>query len=171
LRNTQTGETFPGSGGRHIVIPVLDAADIPRFLSDLHDRCWLAGWGMVAAAGAFLERALIDKSVGSPERLIFEGPPIVVPPLEQTGRKAVAHDGCVLDTQQCQPLTDAEKGKLQRLKDAERRRLSPAMNAAREAWSNSHIKRLTAAGVPEADARARVYGWIERKELSVPLYE
>jgi hypothetical protein len=45
LRNKETGESFPGSGGRHLVIPILDAADIPRFLSDLHARCWLNGFG------------------------------------------------------------------------------------------------------------------------------
>ena len=41
LRNKETGECFAGSGGRHIVISVVDAVDTPRFLSDLHDRCWL----------------------------------------------------------------------------------------------------------------------------------
>jgi hypothetical protein len=83
LRNRETGEVFPGSGGCHTVIPVVDATDIPRFLADFHDRCWLHGfgWGMVSAAGAFLERSLVDKSCGSPERLIFEATPIVGPPL------------------------------------------------------------------------------------------
>jgi hypothetical protein len=113
LRNRETGESFEGSGGRHVVIPVVDAADIPRFLSDLHDRCWLAGfgWGMVSAAGSFLERAIVDRAVASPERLIFEGAPIITPPLEQTGRSATVHDGSILDTQSlCPPLTDGERG-------------------------------------------------------------
>jgi hypothetical protein len=88
LYDTRTSEPVPGSGGMHIAIPVFDAADIPRYLSDLHDRCWLAGfgWGMVSGCGSFLERALIDKSCGSPERLIFEGPPIVEWPLKQLAR-------------------------------------------------------------------------------------
>jgi hypothetical protein len=57
LRNSETGQPVSGSGGCHIVICVLDAADIPRFLSDLHDHLWLKGfgWGMVSAAGSFLE--------------------------------------------------------------------------------------------------------------------
>jgi hypothetical protein len=45
LSHRETGQTFPGSGGQHLVVPVADAADIPRFLSDLYDRCWLRGWG------------------------------------------------------------------------------------------------------------------------------
>jgi hypothetical protein len=31
LRNKETGESFEGSGGLHVVVPVTDAADIPRF--------------------------------------------------------------------------------------------------------------------------------------------
>jgi hypothetical protein len=78
LRDSKTGKEFSGSGGRHVVIPVLDAADVPRFLSDLHARCWLHGfgWGMASAAGSFLERSIVDKSCGTPERLVFEGAPV-----------------------------------------------------------------------------------------------
>src|SRR5262249_24396546 len=36
------GQTSPGSGGQPLFVPVADAADIPRFLSDLHDRFWQA---------------------------------------------------------------------------------------------------------------------------------
>lgn len=168
LRNRETGQTFPGSGGRHIVVPVLDAADIPRFLSDLFDRCWLAGlgWGLVSAAGSFLERAIIDKAVGSPERLIFEGAPIIEPPLVQEGRAAVARDGFVLDTRSCPPLTDSERAELQKLKAAEEHRLLPERQRARALWSVEHIKRLVADGMPEAKARAKVDRWIDRGELS-----
>ena len=54
-------------------------------LKALHARCWLAGfgWMMVGAGGQLLERSIVDRVVGAPERLIFEGPPLVVPPLEQ----------------------------------------------------------------------------------------
>ena len=168
LRNVETGESFSNSGGRHVVIPVLDAADIPRFLSDLHDRCWLAGlgWGMVSAAGSFLERSIIDKTVGSPERLIFEGPPTIQPPLVQEGRNAVTHDGTSLDTRLCAPLTSDEQAKLQKLKAAEECRLLPERQKARAAWSVSHIERLTAGGMSEPEARAQIDRWIDRQELS-----
>jgi hypothetical protein len=99
LRNCKTGETYPGSGGFHAVIPVADGGDIPRFLSDFHDRLWLNGygWGMVSGAGSFLERSLIDKACGSPERLIFEGPPIIEPtgaaPRRRPRRRHPRHQG------------------------------------------------------------------------------
>ena len=169
LRNRETGETYPSSGGFHAAVPVTDAADIPRFLSDLNGRLWLNGfgWGIVSAAGSFLERSLIDRFVGSPERLIFEGAPIIEPPLEQARRDAVAHEGDILDTKfACPPLTDAEKDKVKKLKDAEAARLKPEMDKARAEWSEGHIKRLIASGMPEADAKAEVDRLIDTRELS-----
>ena len=169
LRNTETGETYAGSGGFHAVTAVADAADIPRFLSDFHDRLWLAGWGwgMASAAGSFLDRSLVDKACGSPERLIFEGPPIIVPPLEQAPRPAVAYPGDIIDTRTaCPPLSDAEKEELERLKRAERARLKPQLDEARAKWSAGHIRRLIASGMPEPWARAQVDRWLDHHELS-----
>src|SRR5262245_8292066 len=168
LRNTKTGESFPHSGGKHLVIPVLDAADIPRFLSDLHDRCWLndLGWGMVSAAGSFLARSIVDKCCGSPERLIFEGAPVIVAPLVQDARQAIVHDGFTLDTRSCAPLTVGERGELQKLIAAEELRLLPERQRVRAEWSLSHIQSMTAAGMAEGEARALVDRWIDRKELS-----
>ncbi|WP_271577965.1 primase-helicase family protein [Bradyrhizobium sp. CCBAU 11361] len=163
-----TGQRFPGSGGRHIVVPVVDAADIPRFLSDLYERCWLAGfgWGIVSAAGSFLDRAIIDKAVGSPERLVFEGSPIVEPPLEQMEREVVAHGGASLDTRLCcPPLSEYERAKGSELRAIEELRLLPERREARARWSARHIARLTAMGYLESEARAQVDHWVDRKEL------
>ena len=83
--NTATGQAFAGSGGMHIYVLVEDGADIPRALAALSDRLWLngCGWLHVGAAGQILTRSIVDASVGSPERLVFEGAPIVEPPLAQ----------------------------------------------------------------------------------------
>ncbi len=47
-----------------------------------------------------LERSIIDVTVGTPERMVFEGPPILETPLEQDkeSRKPIAIDGDALDT-------------------------------------------------------------------------
>jgi hypothetical protein len=169
LRNKDTGQPYPDSGGFHCAIAVADGADIPRFLSDFHDRLWLAGlgWGMISAAGSFLERALVDKACGSPERLIFEAPPIVIPPLEQGPRLAEAIEGAILDTRAaCPPLTATEKVEAQKLKEAERLRLKPKSDEQRAKWSDGHIKRLVASGMPEPWARAQVDRWLDHQELS-----
>jgi hypothetical protein len=167
LRNTKSGEEYPDSG-LHIFIRVRDGSDIPRFLAALHERLWLAGWGwgIVSAAGAFLERSLIDKSVGSPERPVFEGPAEVITPLEQGARIAIAYDGEDLDTQSVHSLTDAEALESGRLKAAEEVRLLPERTAARAKWIEARVEDLKKKGVPEPEARAQATHWADSRDLT-----
>ena len=84
---------------------------------------WL-GWAgtMVSTSGALLERSIIDRMVGGPERLVFEGGPVLVPPLQQdkASRRAIAVDGEMLDTVAvCPPLTIVERARLDELKAKE----------------------------------------------------
>jgi hypothetical protein len=85
LFHTGTKELIAGSNGMHHYVLVLDGADIERFLKDLHDRCWLLGfgWHMIGGAGQLLERSIVDRMVGYGERLCFEGQPDIVSPLAQ----------------------------------------------------------------------------------------
>jgi hypothetical protein len=171
LRNTETGDEFEGSGGRHIYGLARDGADIPRFIRDAHARLWLAGYGygMVSKAGSFLPRSLIDASVGTPERLVFEAPPIVEAPLKQDleARKAIVCAGATVDTWTCAPpLSLTEKKKLKELVDAERESLKPEMAKARELWIAEQVKKLIDKGTPEDEARARVERMLDEKELT-----
>jgi hypothetical protein len=157
LYRKDTGQQFPSSGGQHLYIGVANGADIERFLGDLHSRCWLAGlgWFLVGAGGQLLERSIVDRSVGTPERLVFEGPPVLVPPLEQdlAGRRPVAAEGGLLDTSCCRPLSIAEKAELNRLQAVERDRLKPEMAKARQAFIAKRIQPLLDRGVSPARAR------------------
>jgi hypothetical protein len=128
--NAKTEVRFPRSGGEHHYLLVADGSDIPRALSDLHDRAWLngLGWYMVGSAGQMLDRSLVDKTVGSPERLVFEGPPVVEAPLAQdkSQRQPVVTEGEIIDTRVLiPPLTLADRGKVKSLKETARRRLKP----------------------------------------------
>lgn len=89
LSRSDTGEALKGSDGQHIYMCVQDGTDAERFLQDLHSRCWLAGlgWLMVGAGGQFLERSIVDRMVGAPERLCFEGAPELVPPVDRMPRR------------------------------------------------------------------------------------
>jgi hypothetical protein len=121
LFRADTGEQLPGSGGQHIFVAVRDGSDIERFLKSLHERCWLAGfgWFVVGAGGQLLERSIIDRMVGAPERLVFEGTPILEPPVQQdrATRRPVPVAGGPLDTlTACPPLDIAEASKLRELK-------------------------------------------------------
>jgi hypothetical protein len=136
IYNTETGQQFPGSGGEHHYMLVMDGSDIPRALSDMHDRLWLSGlgWYLVGSAGQLLERSIVDKSVGSSERLVFEGAPVVVAPLaqDQSLRQPVVVEGEIIDTRSLiPPLTAAERDIVKSLKEAARRRLKPEAKRVR----------------------------------------
>lgn len=124
-----TGEKLRGSNGVHAYITVADGTDINRFLSVLHARCRLKGlgWMMVGASGQLLERAVLDRMVGAPQRLVFEGAPVLEPLLGQDpfGRCPILSEGTILDTAtSCPPLTILEQANLRDLGAKESARLS-----------------------------------------------
>jgi hypothetical protein len=127
-----------GAGGEHVYLLVRDGADAERFLRDLHERCWLHGFGwiLVGAAGQLLERSVVDRMVGAPERLVFEGAPVLEAPLGQD-RAARAPEwaaGEALDTRAaCPPLTRVEKARVAELKEAARVALAPEARRVRAA--------------------------------------
>jgi len=147
LVRTDTGEKLPSAGGVHIFVKVRDGSDIDRFLKALHARCWLAGlgWLMVGAGGQLLERSIVDRVVGSPERLVFEGAPVLDPPLAQdeAGRRPVAIEGEALDTfAACPPLAIIEQARLRELRAKEAARLTPEAASARNAFVIAQSRRL-----------------------------
>jgi hypothetical protein len=147
LSRSDTGEKLPGSNNMHLFILVKDGTDIERFLTAFHDRCWLAGlgWWMVGAAGQLLERSIIDRSVGGPERLVFEGPPTLVKPIQQDreSRHPVAFDGSVLDTvKACPSLTIVEMAKVKELKAKEEERIAPEAARVRAAYIKRRVGEL-----------------------------
>ena len=159
LSRSDTGEALPGSDGMHVYVAAKDGGDSERFLTTLHERCWLAGfgWMLVSASGALLERSIVDRTVGGAERLVFEGGPVLVPPLQQDkeSRRPIAVDGVALDTVAvCPPLSIVERARLDELKARERERLAPEMAKAREAFVEAQAKKLVArAGMSEKAAR------------------
>ena len=92
---------------------------------------------MVGKAGQLLERSIVDRVVGSPERLVFEGPPTLEPPLAQDGEARLpdAREGTVLDSAAaCPPLTIADQARLRELRAKEEARLAPNSAKARRAF-------------------------------------
>ncbi len=80
-------ESYPG-GGFHVyfVVQGVSLADLQCFLKV---RLWNAGMGFISFArnGAMLERTIIDLSVLSPERLIYESRPVLGEGLKQKERQ------------------------------------------------------------------------------------
>ena len=137
LFRRDTGEALSGSGGLHVYILAKDGADNDRFLRALHERCWMAGlgWHMLGAGGQLLERSIVDKMVGAPERLVFEGTPILVEPVgqDQELRRPQAFQGDALDTlAACSPLTIVEKSNLQQMLARSAAAIAPDSAKAKE---------------------------------------
>jgi hypothetical protein len=163
LSNAETGETYPGSSGLHVFIEEVDGGDTERFLKTLHDRCWLAGlgWYLIGKAGQLLDRSIIDRSVGRGERLVFEGPPTVVPPLsqDQASRRPEFYPGEPIDTRAaCPPLTADEERKVAALKAESAQRLDPERKRVREAYLDAEARKLVGhrKGMTLAEARAAI---------------
>ena len=158
VRNVTTGEVFDKAGG-HLYLAVADAADIPRATKALHQRCWLAGFGhiLVGRAGQLLERSIIDVAVGSPERLVFEGPPQVVPPLSQDLRPCTVTSGRLLDSRAAFPdLSPSEMATFDNLVANAREDADVRAAPIRKEVDQIEIRKLRETGIPEADARQRV---------------
>jgi hypothetical protein len=161
LLHSDTGEQIGGSNGLHGYVVILRGADAERFLKTLHERCWLhgLGWFMVGVAGQLLERSIVDRMVGSPERLVFEGPPILDPPLVQdtVSRRPIVFDGKILDTvAACPPLTVIEKATLDKLKAEASQRLLPERNRAQDKFIDVQSEKLAERTGISKEAATRV---------------
>ena len=149
ISNPTTGETRD-SDGEHIFVLVNLATAIPEILKRVHDMLWLAGlgWYVVGAAGQMLERSLIDTAVGSPERLVFEGPVILEDPLVQSPRPAIAFDGRIIDIKNAVlPWGGKDDDAVRAAKQAVRHSLREEREIARAKWSASRIQTLVEKGI------------------------
>jgi hypothetical protein len=147
ISRADTGQQLPGSSGLHVFVLVRDGADVERFLRGLHARCWLHGfgWMMVGAGGQLLDRSLVDRMVYAPERLVFEGAPVLDPPLAQdrASRRPIVTEGTALDTiAACLPLTIVETAQLKELRAKETHRLAPDAAKARDAFISRQSQHL-----------------------------
>ena len=147
LSRMDTGEPVAGSNGQHVYLLVQDGEDIERFLRTLHDRCWLAGlgWMTVGAGGQLLERSIVDRMVYAPERLVFEGAPILSAPLvqDQAQRRAEATEGLPLDTvAACPPLRIVERSRLADMRTREAHRLVPERTQVHAAFITQQTRQI-----------------------------
>jgi len=110
---------------------------------------------MVGAGGQLLERSVIDRMVGGPERLVFEGGPVLDPPLRQDreSRRPVAVDSEALDTvAACPPLSIVETAKLRELKARQAYQLAPESAKARVAFIDRQKPIVEDTGMSPGDA-------------------
>jgi hypothetical protein len=159
---------YPGSGGSHVYLVVAEATDVARATKVLARRAWLRGYGWIAIseAGSLLVRGVVDESVASPERLVFEGAPIVVPPLVQRARKARIQGEGRLNTCEAIPdLTPAEQHEYEALVASTKCACEAEAARVREAYDAKRVTELVQLGVSESKAREVVQRLRESKVL------
>lgn len=174
LLRSDTGERLPDGGGLHAYCAVMDAADNPRALGALHDRLVLGGygWAFITAPGKVLIRSLVDVAVAAPERLIFEGPPELVPPLTQDpeARRPIVRDGQWIDTRSCIPdLNIEEKARLAEIRARLIAEAEPAAAAARAAYADRAAAEAEVRGDDPRAARDAVERAVVGEVLAGPI--
>lgn len=73
------GTPTEAKDSRHIFVLVEDVSQSAEILKTLSQRAWAEGlgWIKLGKTGSRLNCSIIDTSVGSPERMVFEVPPIL----------------------------------------------------------------------------------------------
>jgi hypothetical protein len=146
----------------HIYVLLQRGVDTSALIERLHQRLWLTGFGWIAigAAGQLLEKSLIDCTVASPERLIFEGPPAIRDPrLVARARPCAAREGVAIMPPP--PLSDEDE---QRYQDAVR----AAKKALTREAEHAGFDYQRARGADEKTARKLAKG-VVRNKARLPL--
>ena len=149
----------PQSGkGFHLYFPLEDASDFPRYTKAMHERLQLTGFGhiVITANGVMKARSCIDICVASPERLIFEGEPVIKDDrLTNSAPEPKFTDGALLDTKALPDLTPAERAELSKWETAEKMKLQPAADAQKQVWLDKYVAMQIDRGMSPDEARAK----------------
>ena len=154
------GETPPDSlnGGIHFYVVVDDGTKIPETGKFIAARSWLKGYGRyaVSTSGALLARTLFDEAIYSPERLIFEAPPVLGVGLKQLPRVSKYWPGGVLKTSDVRGLSVTEEAKVEELKAVVRAATKPEADIINAAHSKSEVSRMVKSGMSKAAAKEQM---------------
>ncbi|EPX75703.1 hypothetical protein [Salipiger mucosus] len=137
--SSSDGVTAPGCGelsssGMHGFFRVSDVSRSRDMLNTLEVRAWAKGlaWIALSKSGAMLVRSIVDVAVGSPERLIFEAPPILHAPVTRIARPSVIQESEIdLTVPKLQSETAAQAREAERIA---RHRIRPKADMVEEAF-------------------------------------
>lgn len=158
------GDLRPASG-LHLYVLVEKGACIPHLLRVIHDRLWAAelGYYVLSKAGGLLERSLVDVSVGSPERLIFEAAPIVELPL----KRSPPPPRLFSKGEPLAVVAAPDMDLVQRLKDKAKEIIRPAARVQKKRHENDQIDRVSRTlGISKTEARGIVKQRLEAQVLN-----
>ena len=140
----QAGEELRGLTGQHTYVAVKDASQIQRMRDLVHIRAWQNGYGkiVISSAGTMLIRNTIaDIAVFSPERLVYEAPPICNDGLHQSPPPPYYRPGEALDIASIPDPTPEEKEQVERLIAAANDSAKPKADKARAEYLRTQGKK------------------------------
>lgn len=141
----EAGNELRGEGaGAHIYLFPQDVSDVQRYLKVLWQRLILAGYGRIelSRSGAMLPRTLVDRSVGSPERLDFVAGAVCKDGLEQRLPEPYLHEGGLIDTRSLSELTKAENRRLEAILNDLREQAKPFQASIQETYLKQETGKL-----------------------------
>jgi putative DNA primase/helicase len=154
----RVGEEPQSGKGFHIYFAVKEASDFPRYTNTMHERLQLAGLGhiVITGNGVMKARSCIDTCVASPERLIFEGQPVIQDDrLTYSAPEPRFTDGALLYTKALPDLTPAERAELVKWETAEKKQWQPAADAQKLVWLDNYVAMQIDRGMSPDEARAK----------------
>ncbi|WP_341213798.1 hypothetical protein [uncultured Limimaricola sp.] len=161
----RSGAEGSRSSGFHVYILIPDLALSRQILTDLQCRAWTEGlaWCALSASGSVLIRSITDVAVASPERLIFEAAPIVLPPLVRRPTPTVVHEGIAV----APPLiTDDERREAARRQNEAHKLIKPNAKKAEKVWTERQVEQeVERRGITREAARKAVGQRLRRRLL------
>jgi len=139
----------------HVYLPVDDLSKSPDLMTAIYKKLWLAGHGGIVlnAAGAPLDRSLVDRAVASPERLVFETAPALHDGLERRVPETRVIEGDILNAEGVVISDDEIRESDQMIADAkEKHRNTPEAKKTRSEYLKRHTKKFQKKGFSRADA-------------------
>ena len=162
-------QSSPKQGSYHIWVGgVCDPTDIDRYGKAFSERCWLHGLGkiVVSKSGSFLERQLVDASVFSPERLVFEAKPILGEGITQDESKHILSPGFgVFNTTLLRDLTPEERTRKQALVTKAKRDKQPDADKLKKVYITNCVKKAVQQGSRPEVAQRHINASLVTHEL------
>lgn len=137
----------------HIYMIAEKGSCIPEIGEFIKYRAWEAGLGFIkiSKAGSVLERHIFDDAVYSPERLVFDAPPLLGKGLSQVPRQIIQIEGGMADSSVLK-ITDAERIELESLINDAKLKAKPECDEIKSKIKKNEVEKLTTAGKTVAEA-------------------
>ena len=138
-----SGKELKGAGGKHYAIPVVDASDIPRALTALHQRLVLAGFGTpsVTKSGIVLIKSPVDLAMRTPNQPLFQRVVLDEGLVQRKEEHIGHHQGGVFlfDSRLISDLTAAEQARLAELTGELYKRVEEESQQTRQQWIEQRV--------------------------------